>query len=274
MGTNTNTDALISALAAEYNFLPEHSAEKRIAQIMLCHISQLPHLTLEEAAALCHVSESTFARFCKHMGYDSFSAFKSKIAAVLENYPYQPQHFRGRSVSSSAAFKQDIQQAVQTDMERFWESFEPHSYDRLAEAMHRASNIYFHDTVYSTVRLLLQSDLAVDHKMVTFSPNNIQQRKDVQTAPPGSLFLFMYDGHVRSKEMLPCVQYLQRHKSAIITAFFSPIDDLSVIGDCDFFFKLPQGSASLTALMMHDLVYEYLSILYREKYLYTHDGSD
>ena len=95
MGTNTNTDALISALAAEYNFLPEHSAEKRIAQIMLCHISQLPHLTLEEAAALCHVSESTFARFCKHMGYDSFSAFKSKIAAVLENYPYQPQHFRG-----------------------------------------------------------------------------------------------------------------------------------------------------------------------------------
>lgn len=56
--------------------------------------------------------------------------------------------------------------------------------------------------------------------------------------------------------------------------FFSPVDDLSVIGDCDFFFKLPQGSASLTALMMHDLVYEYLSVLYREKYLYTHDGSD
>ncbi len=63
MGTNTNTDTPISALAAEYNFLPEHNIEKRIAQIVLSHISEIPRLTLEEISGLCDVRRQPFPGF-------------------------------------------------------------------------------------------------------------------------------------------------------------------------------------------------------------------
>lgn len=263
MGTNTNTDTPISALAAEYNFLPEHNIEKRIAQIVLSHISEIPRLTLEEISGLCDVSPSTFSRFCKHMGYSSYTAFKIKMSDALESYPYHSSSHRAIS-RSSESFIPAMAEMIQRDVQNFFKGFQKETYCQLVNEMKACSYIYFHDTVYSTVRLSLQCDLAVDKKIVTFSPNRAQQRRDVRTARPGSLFILIYDGHIRSREILESAQYLHSQKHIAKTALFSPTAQLPAAKYCDYFFELPQGGTALTDMLIHDLAYDYLSILYRE----------
>ena len=264
MGTNTYTDTPISALAAEYNFLPEHSIEKRIAQMVLSHVSEIPHLTLEQISALCDVSPSTFSRFCRHMGYSSYTAFKLKMTDALENYPYRPSPFRNMMDCSSHDFMSIMQEVIQKDTARFMKVFNEESYRRLAAKMRAASHIYFHDTVYSTIRLSLQCDLAIDRKVVSFSPNSAQQRRDVRTAEAGSLFILAYDGHVRSKEILASAKYLHDRGEAFVTALFTPTLQIPAAKHCDFVFEIPRGSTFLTDMMLHDLTYQYLSVLYRE----------
>lgn len=271
MGKNTNTNTPISALAAEYNFLPEHSIEKRIAQIILSHISELPLMTLEQAAAVCDVSISTFSRFCQHMGYTSFSAFKGKICSELENYPYSLSPFSNISEYDGHSFMPMMQEAILKDMENISSAFNEDDYRQLIKEMHGCSHIYFHDTVYSTVRLSLQCDLAIDKKTVTFSPDNTSQKRDILTAGPDSMFIFIYDGHVRSREVLSSLKYIHTQKNNIKTVLFSPFANLPSAKYCNFFFKIPKGSTSLTDMMFRDLVYQYMSVLYRENYISNKD---
>lgn len=160
MGTNANSDTPISALAAEYNFLKEHSIEKHIAQLVLQNISRIPELTLEQAAALCDVSISTFSRFCKEMGYETYTAFRIKIRSALETYDYKPQIYWNADTCNSENFLDIFSESLQADVVAFRSLFCREDYLRLVDGMYRSPHIYFHDTVYSTVRLAYASTAA------------------------------------------------------------------------------------------------------------------
>lgn len=267
MGTNANSDAPISALAAEYNFLKEHSIEKRTAQLVLKNIARIPELTLEQAATLCDVSVSTFSRFCKEMGYESYTAFRMKIRDALASYGYKPRIYHGAQTCSADNFMDVFSEAIQDNLTYFRAHFRKEDYIRLAEGLYRASHVYLHDTVYSTVRLSLQGDLAVTGKMVTFSPNIPQQRRDVLNAQDGALFILTYDGHVRSKEVFSTIKQLRAKNNSIEIALMTATRQMPCADDCDYVLEVGRGSTPLTDMMLRDLAFEYLSLVYRETFI-------
>ncbi len=267
MGTNANSDTPISALAAEYNFLKGHSIEKRTAQLVLKNITRIPELTLEQAAMLCDVSVSTFSRFCKDMGYESYTAFRMKIKDALASYEFKPQIYRGTQACTCENFIDIFSESLQTDLANFRAHFRPEDYASLADRLHQSTHIYFHDTVYSTIRLSLQADLAVTGKMVTFSPNIPEQRRDVITAQPGDLFILNYDDHVRSKEIFNTIKQLRAKNAGIIIALMTSTRQISAADDCDYVFEVGRGATALSDIMLRDLACQYLSMVYREKYI-------
>lgn len=55
---------------------PENSLNRLIAQTVACHISDIDHLSTNDMARLCNISKTTFIRFCRHLGYETFAEFK------------------------------------------------------------------------------------------------------------------------------------------------------------------------------------------------------
>lgn len=59
-----------------------------IAKILLLYLKEVPHCSLEELAALCHVSDSTLHRFFKLIGYKNYKHFKQQASMKeLKSYP-------------------------------------------------------------------------------------------------------------------------------------------------------------------------------------------
>ncbi|MFQ9923968.1 MAG: MurR/RpiR family transcriptional regulator [Beduini sp.] len=59
-----------------------------IAKTLLIHLKEVPNCSLEELAALCHVSDSTLHRFFKLIGYKNYKHFRQQASRKeLKNYP-------------------------------------------------------------------------------------------------------------------------------------------------------------------------------------------
>ena len=264
MGTNANSDTPIIALAAEYNFMKDNTSEKVIAQTVLAHISEIPHMTLEEAAACCNVSVSTFLRFCRSIGYSSYGAFKMKMSEAITNYNYRNAPFSQHILYNSDTYFDAAAATITDAITHLKEVLDISSCKRLAEKIYEKKKIYLHDAMYSSVRLSLQSDLAVTGKIVTFSPNNVQQSKDARLADKDSLYLLNYDGSQRSSEV-PKTLRAAREKEAF-TAVISHTRIFPGSEYCDILLEIGKGNSLISDFMLHDMVYQYLSVIYREKY--------
>lgn len=266
MGIDAKGDTPIIALTAEYNFMRADSIEKKIAQIVLAHISQISEMTLEQASTMCNVSTSTFLRFCKRIGYPSFSAFKMKITEAVANYGYKNRPFSETTAYNSENYFSKVTESINNAIHDLQTSLDLRVCRRFIDELYHKDKIYIHTAMYSTIRLALQSDLALTGKTVTFSPNNQQQREDAAMADKDSLYILSYDGNQRSREILNTIPAVKR-KSAKI-AVITPLEQFSGSQFCDYIFRVGKGSGSISELMIHDLIYQYFSVLYREKYIH------
>lgn len=265
MGTNAHSDTPIIALAAEYNFMKDNTSDKVIAQTVLEHISEIPDMTLEEAAACCNVSVSTFLRFCRTIGYASYGAFKMKMTDAVENYHFRNVPFSGNTLCNSENFWNVAEQSISSAMANLKQFLDVETCRRLAEAIYQKKKIYIHDAMYSSIRLALQSDLAVSGKIVTFSPNNAQQKRDAEMADEDSLYFMDYDSSHRSKEV-PNTIAKAKAKGAFC-AVMSPTAAFPGCEQCDIILVTGKGDSHISSFLIHDLIYQYLSVIYRERYL-------
>ena len=55
---------------------PEDSLNRLIAQTVVQHIPSISQLSTNDMARLCNISKTSFIRFCRHLGYDTFAEFK------------------------------------------------------------------------------------------------------------------------------------------------------------------------------------------------------
>ncbi len=77
--------ALLSAMASEKN----HSTNSVIAAYMLTHREQLPHMKIQQLAAVCHVSVSSVSRFCREIGLQDFSELHEPTAPGWTGLPWR-----------------------------------------------------------------------------------------------------------------------------------------------------------------------------------------
>ena len=265
MGKDAQTDRPIGALAAEYNFIKEDTIEKKISQTMLAHVSDITDLTLEQLAGLCNVSTSTLLRFIHSMGYPSYSAFRLKITDSVDNYTYKNRPFVETVSFNSSNYFEKVSETVIEAVDSIKASLDLKLCRRFIDNLYEKKKIYIHSAIFSTIRLALQSDLALTGKIVTFSPDSLKQREDVKSADRESLYLLSYDGNQRSREVLKTIPAV-RQKHAV-TAVISTVKDFPGSDLCDYLFHIGKGAGSIADLLLYDIVCQYFSVLYQEKYI-------
>lgn len=72
---------VFSRVIQHYNTLTR--SEIKVADYILKHKLEIHHATISELSGVCGVSEATVTRFCRSLGYRSFSNFKLEIAQAL-----------------------------------------------------------------------------------------------------------------------------------------------------------------------------------------------
>lgn len=79
---------------------PEDSLNRLIAQTIVLHMHDIEHLSTNDIAHLCNISKTSFIRFCRHLGYETFSDFK---LALLHNQ-MDTHHKYSLQIDNSDAF--------------------------------------------------------------------------------------------------------------------------------------------------------------------------
>lgn len=93
------TDSGAKAMGSLYDLLLDyvdtsrvHDSNYEIAQQLVEHYSELADLSLREMAELCFVSQASFSRFCRFLGFESFAEFKKAVDAA--NYELEDDYAR------------------------------------------------------------------------------------------------------------------------------------------------------------------------------------
>lgn len=263
MSSHINTSNPINALVAVYNFGNYKSGDKEIAQILLANLRKVPDCTIEMLADLCCVSVSTLQRFYKDIGYKTYAEFKLKITDALAAHVYKNAYTTNNVLpgedSLDTLFKQatDAVASVSSAIDRM-------RLNDLAEDLHRHSRIFIHDTFFSTAKLMLQGDLALNGKQVTFSLFTEQQSKDIRSMEPGCLLLAFCGNSARYREIENEIPLARKAGSRIAVITFSPAFRHTDI--CDHLLQF-KGAGNSLDMVAADLVFLSLSTVYREKFL-------
>jgi len=266
MSTSQTIENAIYALVAEYAFTDEDRTEKQIAQVTLANLTKIPSMTVEKMEELCSVSESTYLRFCRKIGYSSFTEFKIRLTETLQKYLFVNTPFSTKEPVGENNFFDQSKMIINQDIDRLSQAIDISVCKNIVRQMSQAKRIYIFDLFYSTVRFALHADLAVTGKEVIFlrpsSDIALTLSKDKSCS---SMAFMVYDGTPRTADILSAITICSRNKipTAIITytqPFFN--DHL-----CDSILYTGKAESAISSVVVHDLTFQYLSTLYRQFYI-------
>ena len=262
---NTNPTNPLLSLAAEYNYLKEGSSERQIAHMLLKNICKVPVWTIEQAALCCHVSISTFRRFIKDIGYNSYTEFKMKITDVIENYDFlSPASLEASGLDFDAYVRQTASSMI-SDIQTLTLNLQSSEFMQATRLLHDSSHIYIHDLLKSNMKLALQANLALSGKAVTLSYNPQEQWQDAKAAGPSKLFLLVYDGQQRSRQVVHTIPEVHSHGGKMIV--LSGVSSFPHMELCEIVIYTGAGHFALSDMLIHDLAYLYLAELYKSRYI-------
>lgn len=263
MPSHINTSNPINALIAIYNFGYYKSGDKDIAQALLANLQRVPDCTIETLAELCNVSISTFQRFYKDIGYKTYSEFKIKITESLSTHLDKNTHvaidLQPGEDSVDALFRQASESiglvAASLDHARLL---------ALATDMHRYDRIYIHDTYFSSAKLFLHGDLALDGKKTTLSLYTEQQQNDLAELDENCFLLAFCGRSARYREIESEIPAARGKGARIGVLCMAPA--FRHADACDHLI-ICKGTGSSLDMMAADLLFTALSTTYRENCL-------
>lgn len=115
-----------------------------IAQGLLRNYTQLGSMSLRQMAAACFVSQASFSRFCRHMGFESFAEFKEAVDGadyrVTDDYT---QGFVSRLLADRQAAFEGYRSAVIDVMSGAMSPEDQDVLDQVLDALEEAGRIAF-----------------------------------------------------------------------------------------------------------------------------------
>ncbi len=265
MNFNQNAENAIMVLVASYIFTNDSHIEKTIAQRTLEHVSEIPNLTVEQLAALCGVSVSSYLRYCRSIGYASFTQFKLRITETLKKYLY----IGATPVKDNLTeenFYEWHRSSINNDFDRFEKLMDTQTCYKVVDAMDRARNIYMIDLLYSTVRFGLHGDLSVMGKKVTFMlPDDDLSKVFKKELNKDGLVLIFNDGTSRTQGICSIIPFCKQMGAHVVV--ISGEDRFNHQSECDEALFIGSATSSVSSIMTHDLALQYLSTLYRERHM-------
>lgn len=264
MNYNRSAENAVMVLVATYMFTNDTNIDKKIAQITLQYVSLLPDMTVEEMANTCGVSVSSYLRFCRRMGYLSFTEFKLRIAGTLSKYPFIGTTPIAESFSEENFFR-TYRNFIIHDFNQLQDMLDHQVCHSVVESLYKARTIYIVDLFYSTIRFALHGDLSVTGKKVFFlqPSDELYAYFDTELDENSLVFVFL-DGTARSK--INAIIPLCKEKKAHVSVF-SCTGDFLYANQCDELLLTGIPTSPVSSIMIHDLGLHYLSVLYRKYYI-------
>lgn len=184
-------------------------AERRLADIVLSNISQLPIYSAHELAAMANVSAATAVRFVRRLGFSGFNAFR--MAAREQMGDGAP--FKRLSELDANTFRGDMTPFVNSDIQNITATFEAIAQshlDKFVAQTLEAKRIWLvgfrnGQTLACYAHSLLQQLRPDVHLLVGTVAHLTEQMSDIQ---PGDLVLVM-DFRRRSVLLPKVVDYVR-----------------------------------------------------------------
>lgn len=265
MNFNQNTENAIMVLVAAYIFTNEPQIKKDIAQKTLEHVSEIPNMTVEQIAPLCGVSVSSYLRFCRTIGYTSYTQFKMRITETLKKYLYIGATPLNEFLTEEN-FYEKHRLSINNDFDRMEKLLDTETCYKVVDAMAQAHRIYMVDLMYSTVRFALHGDLCVSGKSVTYLPPDDDLDKIFKKElNKNGLVLLGNDGTSRTQGLCSVIPLCKQLGAHIVV--LSSEEQFHYANECDEILVIGSATSSVSSIMIHDLALQYLSTLYRERHM-------
>ena len=251
----------LNLLVAEYNFFKPDSTDKQIAHILMNHVSQIPNMTIEQAADCCNISVSTCRRFIKSLGFSTYAEFRMMIADSIRRFDFDtPPEIETANPEDPQFFTNSLN-GIREDLSLLENSLDHHQIRRIAQAMAAHQRIFIHDLLKSGMRLPLMRNLVLSGKEVTLSYDPGSQEADAAQAGPDCLYLMNYDGHLHAGQIPNTIKAVKKKGAAVvILSNQRTFPDLNL---CDAAIIYPKGDSTVSAFLMLDLIYLYIGEMYK-----------
>ncbi len=270
MAIQPNNIYTLSALMSEYNFMKNRNGNRNILQTVLCNSDKIIQLNLEDAAALCNVSSSTFLRFLKDMGIASFTELKSTLRAERLQYKYK--YVVHNDLYNLALQTDNGKQAFESRIDSYMKYFESlRNIDHeacagLVNCLNKAHRVFFIDIRYSNARILLQNSLAYCGKAVYFSADFNDQLEYLKTADPDSVIIMNAhrpDRDIYLEKLMPVAT-----ASGALVALICTGRQNSLGSQCDIVISHENSSEEDLLVIADELLYLHLASMFDATYIH------
>ncbi len=156
------TDSITQLIWATNRYNPGE-LEHDVAMQLLSHLSEIPHLSIQEVADLCFCSVTAISRFVKRLKFENFTTFKYRIASDLTSSPTLNLRIPAEAAANSEDLNETYFSLVKGCVDGLRASLSQEAVEKAVKLMLEAKTVLFYSL--QDLRFTeLQVDLALSGK--------------------------------------------------------------------------------------------------------------
>ena len=158
-------DAL-TELFSVLNNATTDSTERQIAHAMVQNAQAIAGSNITQASEICHFSTATISRFCRYLGFESYSAFRKSLKSALSGFELVEYVFANNQQPGETLV--DFYQRQIGDMYKsLAQGVSQQNFEQMAKNIHSRKKVVLYVSASSLVHFFLQIDFTLDGRVVT-----------------------------------------------------------------------------------------------------------
>ena len=252
-------------------------AEKKVADFVMEHVSDVLYMSITDLADACEVGETTVFRFCKSMKLQGYQEFKIQLSLSMQNEETENgQDILTDSVGTDDTFEVMVQKLLNCNVNVLMETRESLDSARiglLIDRMLEADRIFFFGVGASQIVALFATNkfLRILSKVYCFTDSHMQTMAASTLTERDVAVVISYSGSTKDTLLFAKLAKERGAFTAAITRFVkSPMSGyVDVVLLCGAN-EGPLQGGSTTAVMSQIFL---MDVLYIEYYRRTYDSS-
>jgi len=233
---------------------------------MLQNLRQLRSLSIDKIAGICFTSAATLSRFARNLGYNTFSEFRSSLAASYENYPFLNHTMPpNRELMEGQSFVHAYLCNLRSVLDQLESTLTPDLIGQISAAVSQAKKICFYSQqIGDFPTIQFQYDLTMAGKTTVFLQKYEQQLENARSLNAGCLVIVCLPDTPESSQRLEALREARKHDARIL--LIKP--KTSTIGAkyADFVINYDE-SRTATDGYIYDVIISLLTMHYRYNYM-------
>lgn len=252
-------------------------AEKKVADFILQHSSEVLFMSITDLADACKVGETTVFRFCRSMNLQGYQEFKIYLSLSLKNKDKtEGQEFVNDNIGTDDSFEIMVQKMLNSSIDILRATsalLQEEKVTMLVEKMIAAERIFFFGVGNSQIMAMMLANkfLRISSKFFCYSDSHMQTMVASTLTEKDVAIVISYSGSTKDSILLAKHARNSGAYVACITRFAkSPLTNLTDVVILCGANEGPMQGGSTTAIMSQVFIME---VLYLEYYRKTYNSS-